>query len=280
MRSTPREHHQCHLSSGMVNATGDSGYHKPRDPADLPPDDHPPAGLAQLRLVLRRSSQRGCLVHPLPSAERPGARCLATPCLATPCVDKPMLAVNLPRAIARVRRVFKDKSAGLVVNCIGIAPSGAVNAPATCGANSIRRGPSGGPFRSAPEGGSPRRRRCRHPLERGSGTAAMASGALVLWRHDCVPAGGPLQARYRHPLRSVPRRDQQVPPCQSADRAAASNPIGFSSARSVSIGKALFRRTAIRNIEVARMIEARLPLPWPHKENQHARRGFISKAPL
>jgi type I site-specific restriction-modification system R (restriction) subunit len=33
-----------------------------------------------------------------------------------------MLAVNLPRAIARVRRVFKDKSAGLVVNCIGIAP--------------------------------------------------------------------------------------------------------------------------------------------------------------
>jgi hypothetical protein len=44
--------------------------------------------------------------------------------------------------------------------------------------------------------------------------------------------------------------------------------------------QASFRRTAIRNIEVDKMIEARLPLPWPHKDNLHARRAFISKAPL
>ncbi|HBH74571.1 MAG TPA: DEAD/DEAH box helicase, partial [Synechococcales bacterium UBA10510] len=44
------------------------------------------------------------------------------PCLATMYVDKPMKGANLAQAIARVNRVFKDKSGGLVVDYIGIAP--------------------------------------------------------------------------------------------------------------------------------------------------------------
>jgi len=44
------------------------------------------------------------------------------PCLGTLYVDKPMKGANLAQAIARVNRVFKDKSGGLVVDYIGIAP--------------------------------------------------------------------------------------------------------------------------------------------------------------
>jgi type I restriction enzyme R subunit len=43
------------------------------------------------------------------------------PCLHTMYVDKPMRGHNLMQAIARVNRVFKDKSGGLVVDYIGIA---------------------------------------------------------------------------------------------------------------------------------------------------------------
>lgn len=43
-------------------------------------------------------------------------------CLATMYIDKPMQGANLAQAIARVNRVFKDKSGGLVVDYIGIAP--------------------------------------------------------------------------------------------------------------------------------------------------------------
>ncbi|MGL6159746.1 type I restriction endonuclease subunit R [Microbulbifer sp.] len=43
------------------------------------------------------------------------------PCCHTMYVDKPMRGHNLMQAIARVNRVFKDKSGGLVVDYIGIA---------------------------------------------------------------------------------------------------------------------------------------------------------------
>jgi type I restriction enzyme, R subunit len=43
------------------------------------------------------------------------------PCLTTMYVDKPMRGHNLMQAIARVNRVFKDKSGGLVVDYLGIA---------------------------------------------------------------------------------------------------------------------------------------------------------------
>ncbi len=43
------------------------------------------------------------------------------PCLNTMYVDKPMRGHNLMQAIARVNRVFKDKSGGLVVDYLGIA---------------------------------------------------------------------------------------------------------------------------------------------------------------
>ncbi|MDD5083345.1 MAG: type I restriction endonuclease subunit R [Candidatus Moranbacteria bacterium] len=43
------------------------------------------------------------------------------PCLHTMYVDKPMRGHNLMQAIARVNRVFKDKSGGLIVDYIGIA---------------------------------------------------------------------------------------------------------------------------------------------------------------
>ena len=43
------------------------------------------------------------------------------PCCHTMYVDKPMKGHNLMQAIARVNRVFKDKSGGLVVDYIGIA---------------------------------------------------------------------------------------------------------------------------------------------------------------
>ncbi|MEI6091783.1 MAG: type I restriction endonuclease subunit R [bacterium] len=43
------------------------------------------------------------------------------PCLDTMYVDKPMRGHNLMQAIARVNRVFKDKSGGLIVDYIGIA---------------------------------------------------------------------------------------------------------------------------------------------------------------
>lgn len=43
------------------------------------------------------------------------------PCLSTMYVDKPMRGHNLMQAIARVNRVFKDKSGGLIVDYIGIA---------------------------------------------------------------------------------------------------------------------------------------------------------------
>ena len=42
------------------------------------------------------------------------------PCLNTMYVDKPMRGHNLMQAIARVNRVFKDKSGGLVVDYLGI----------------------------------------------------------------------------------------------------------------------------------------------------------------
>lgn len=43
------------------------------------------------------------------------------PCLHTMYVDKPMRGHNLMQAIARVNRVFKDKTGGLIVDYIGIA---------------------------------------------------------------------------------------------------------------------------------------------------------------
>ncbi len=43
------------------------------------------------------------------------------PCLHTMYIDKPMNGHNLMQAIARINRVFKDKSGGLVVDYIGIA---------------------------------------------------------------------------------------------------------------------------------------------------------------
>lgn len=43
------------------------------------------------------------------------------PCLSTMYVDKPMRGHNLMQAIARVNRVFKDKTGGLIVDYIGIA---------------------------------------------------------------------------------------------------------------------------------------------------------------
>ncbi|MCK5015721.1 MAG: type I restriction endonuclease subunit R [Candidatus Peribacteraceae bacterium] len=43
------------------------------------------------------------------------------PCLHTMYIDKPMRGHNLMQAIARVNRVFKDKTGGLVVDYIGIA---------------------------------------------------------------------------------------------------------------------------------------------------------------
>ncbi len=42
------------------------------------------------------------------------------PCLGTMYVDKPMKAHNLMQAIARVNRVYKDKSGGLIVDYIGL----------------------------------------------------------------------------------------------------------------------------------------------------------------
>ena len=42
------------------------------------------------------------------------------PCLTTMYVDKPMRGHNLMQAIARVNRVFKDKSGGLIVDYLGI----------------------------------------------------------------------------------------------------------------------------------------------------------------
>lgn len=43
------------------------------------------------------------------------------PCLNTLYIDKPMRGHNLMQAIARVNRVFKDKSGGLIVDYLGIA---------------------------------------------------------------------------------------------------------------------------------------------------------------
>jgi len=43
------------------------------------------------------------------------------PCLNTLYIDKPMRGHNLMQAIARVNRVFKDKTGGLVVDYLGIA---------------------------------------------------------------------------------------------------------------------------------------------------------------
>jgi len=43
------------------------------------------------------------------------------PCLNTMYIDKPMRGHNLMQAIARVNRVFKDKSGGLIVDYLGIA---------------------------------------------------------------------------------------------------------------------------------------------------------------
>lgn len=43
------------------------------------------------------------------------------PCLNTMYIDKPMRGHNLMQAIARVNRVFKDKTGGLIVDYIGIA---------------------------------------------------------------------------------------------------------------------------------------------------------------
>lgn len=43
------------------------------------------------------------------------------PCCHTMYIDKPMKGHNLAQSIARVNRVFKDKSGGLVVDYIGIA---------------------------------------------------------------------------------------------------------------------------------------------------------------
>ena len=43
------------------------------------------------------------------------------PCCHTMYVDKPMAGHNLMQAIARVNRVFKDKTGGVVVDYIGIA---------------------------------------------------------------------------------------------------------------------------------------------------------------
>src|SRR3990172_5477337 len=43
------------------------------------------------------------------------------PCLHTMYIDKPMRGHGLMQAIARVKRVFKDKPGGLVVDYLGIA---------------------------------------------------------------------------------------------------------------------------------------------------------------
>ena len=43
------------------------------------------------------------------------------PCLHTMYVDKPMRGHNLMQAIARVNRVYQDKSGGLIVDYVGIA---------------------------------------------------------------------------------------------------------------------------------------------------------------
>ena len=42
------------------------------------------------------------------------------PCLHTLYVDKPMRGAGLMQAVARVNRVWKDKTGGLVVDYIGI----------------------------------------------------------------------------------------------------------------------------------------------------------------
>ena len=42
------------------------------------------------------------------------------PCMHTMYIDKPMVGHTLMQAIARVNRVYKDKSGGLVVDYIGI----------------------------------------------------------------------------------------------------------------------------------------------------------------
>jgi len=43
------------------------------------------------------------------------------PCLATMYIDKPMQGHNLMQSIARVNRVFRDKTGGLIVDYLGIA---------------------------------------------------------------------------------------------------------------------------------------------------------------
>ena len=43
------------------------------------------------------------------------------PCLHTLYIDKPMRGHNLMQAIARVNRVYKDKTGGLIVDYLGIA---------------------------------------------------------------------------------------------------------------------------------------------------------------
>jgi type I restriction enzyme R subunit len=45
------------------------------------------------------------------------------PSMHTMYIDKPMQGHNLMEAIARVNRVFKDKSGGVVVDYIGILES-------------------------------------------------------------------------------------------------------------------------------------------------------------
>ncbi|WP_187172259.1 type I restriction enzyme subunit R domain-containing protein, partial [Enterococcus faecium] len=45
------------------------------------------------------------------------------PSMNTMYIDKPMQGHNLMQAIARVNRVFKDKTGGLIVDYIGIAPN-------------------------------------------------------------------------------------------------------------------------------------------------------------
>ncbi len=48
---------------------------------------------------------------------------LDVPCLHTMYIDKPMEGHTLMQAIARVNRVYKDKTGGLIVDYIGIAPN-------------------------------------------------------------------------------------------------------------------------------------------------------------
>ncbi len=45
------------------------------------------------------------------------------PSMHTMYIDKPMQGHNLMQAIARVNRVFKDKSGGVVVDYLGILES-------------------------------------------------------------------------------------------------------------------------------------------------------------